>query len=88
MNETLHPIFAELLKNMERTMGTRSARLMKLEDDLVDIGLDAFEAHDFLGAFKVALRKKYEEDDLTDVLALVDKVKVALDEVEYEHPAR
>ena len=61
---------------------TRGDRQREIEDLLAGFGMDAMEAQDILGAFKAGLKRRYDEDQIPEVMEAVEELREALEELE------
>ena len=81
MNSHVHPAFHEALRQIQKPV-TRSDWQKKIEEAIVAFNGDANEALELLDALTAALKNRYDEGQLSDVLHESQQLREALSELD------
>ena len=80
-NEHVHPAFHEALRQIQKPV-TRFDWQKQIEEAIVAFNGDANEAMELLDALLAALKNRYDEGQLTDVIQECASLRGALDELD------
>ena len=80
-NEHVHPAFHEALRQIQKPV-TRFDWQKQIEEAIVAFNADANEAAELLDAWTAALKNRYYEGQLSDVLHEAGQLREALEELD------
>ena len=84
-NEHVHEAFQDALRQIQKPV-TRFDWQKMIEEAIVAFNGDAVEAMELLDALLAALKNRYDEGQLSDVLHEAEQLRGALDELDTAEP--